>query len=205
MIKRIEKIATFLLILSLVGIFIGWNLSEMAESYTVTATVGTMVSCTTPATSTSFGTIDHTEVYTSSPNVTTTVNSNTSVLVKVYDVGDPSTTTKPGLYKSTSPTAIIGSADDSFADEATLQPGVSGYGIQATTTGPNLVIAPRFNKTGDNVGGLEASSTNAVLLASSSQPVSGEVITVIHKAATSATKPAGDYSDTITYICSSTP
>jgi spore coat protein U-like protein len=63
------------------------------------------------------------------------------------------------------------------------------------------VIASRFNKTGNNVGGLEAGSGNAVTLASSSQPVSGEVITVIHKAATSATKPAGDYSDTITYTC----
>jgi hypothetical protein len=183
-----------------VGIFIGWNLSEMAESYTVTATVTTMVSCDTPATSTSFGTIDNTAVYTSSPNVTTTVNSNTSVFVKVSDTGDG---TNPGLYKSTSPTAIIGSANDSFADEATLQAGVSGYGIQATTTGPNLVIAPRFNKTGNNVGGLEVSPS--VLLASSSQPVSGEVITVIHKAATSATKPAGDYSDTITYTCTTSP
>jgi hypothetical protein len=200
MIKRIEKIATFLLILSLVGIFIGWNLSEVAESYTVTATVATMISCTTPATSTSFGTIDNTAVYTSTPNVTTTVYSNTSVYVKVSDTGDG---TNPGLYKSTSPTAIIGSADDSFADEATLQAGVSGYGIQATTTGPNLVIAPRFNKTGNDVGGLEVSPS--VLLASSSQPVIGEVITVIHKAATSATKPAGDYSDTITYTCSSSP
>jgi hypothetical protein len=202
MIKRIEKIATFLLVLSLVGIFVGWNLSDMAESYTVSATVATMISCTTPATSTSFGTIDNTQVYTSTPNVTTTINSNTSVYVKVYDAGDG---TNPGLYKSTSPTAIIGSANDSFADEATLSAGTSGYGIQATTTGPNLVIAPRFNKTGDNVGGLEAGSTNAVVVASSSQPVSGEVITVIHKAATSASKPAGDYSDTITYTCSSTP
>jgi hypothetical protein len=202
MIKRIEKIAAFLLVLSLVGIFIGWNLSEMAESYTVTATVTTMVSCDTPATSTSFGTIDNTAVYTSSPNVTTTVNSNTSVFVKVYDTGDGS---NPGLYKSTPPIAIIGSANDDYDDEATLQAGVSGYGIQATTTGPNLVIASRFNKTGNNVGGLEAGSANAVLLASSSQPVSGEVITVIHKAATSATKPAGDYSDTITYTCTTSP
>jgi hypothetical protein len=200
MIKRIEKIATFLLVLSLVGIFIGWNLSEMAESYTVTATVAAMISCTTPATSTSFGTIDNTFVATSTPNVTTTVNSNTSVFVKVNDTGDG---TNPGLYKSTSPTAIIGSANDSFADEATLSAGTSGYGIQATTTGPNLVIAPRFNKTGNNVGGLEVSPS--VLLASSSQPVSGEVITVIHKAATSSSKPAGDYSDTITYTCTSTP
>jgi hypothetical protein len=202
MIKRIEKIATFLLVLSLVGIFIGWSLSDMAESYTVSATVATMVSCDTPAASTSFGTMNNTQVYTSSPNVTTTVNANTSVYVKVYDAGDG---TNPGLYKSTSPTSTIGSANDSFADEATLQAGVSGFGIQATVTGPNLVIASRFNKTGNDVGGLEVGSSNAVLLASSSQPVSGEVITVIHKAATSASKPAGDYSDTITYTCTSTP
>jgi hypothetical protein len=198
MINKIKKVATLLLVLSLVGIFIGWNLPEMAESYTVSATVATMVSCDTPAGSTSFGTMDNTQVYTSLPDVTTTVNSNTSVYVKVYDQGNGS---NPGLYKSSAPTGIIGSANDNYDDEATLQAGVSGYGIQATTTGANLVIASRFNKTGNNVGGLEAGSGNAVTLASSSQPVSGEVITVIHKAATSATKPAGDYSDTITYTC----
>jgi hypothetical protein len=175
---------------------------QVSEFWIVVDYTPPTVSCTTPATSTAFGTIDNENVYTSSPDVTTTVttNNSTGFTMKIYDAGDG---TNPGLYKSTSPTAIIGSANDSYADEATLQAGVSGFGIQATTTGPNLVIAPRFNKTGNNVGGLEVSP--AVLLASSSQPVSGEVITVIHKAATSATKPAGDYSDTITYTCTTSP
>ena len=202
MIKKIEKIAKGLLILALVGLLIVWTLPpEPASSHTVTATVATIVTCTTPLSETAFGTIDNTAVYTSSPDATTTVDSNTSVYMRVYDVGGPDATGTPSLYKSAAPTDNIGSADASYADTATLVDGTEGYGIQATTTGANMVIAPRFLKTGNNVGGLEASSTYSVLLASSSVAVSAEVINVIHKAAVPSTQTSGDYSDTITYTC----
>jgi hypothetical protein len=168
------------------------------------ASIAVTIECNTPLTETIFPTLDNNEVYTSSPNATTTVttNNSTGFTMKIYDTGDG---TNPGLYKSTSPTAIIGSANDSFADEATLQAGVSGYGIQATTTSPLITISPRFNKTGNDVGGLEAGSANAVVVASSSVAVSNQVITFIHKAAVSPTKPSGNYSDTIYIVCSANP
>ena len=204
MIKKIEKIAKGLLILALVGLLIVWTLPpEPASSHTVTATVATIVTCTTPLTETAFGTIDTTAVYTSSPNATTTASTTnaTGMTMRIYDVGGPNATGTPSLYKSTAPTDNIGSADSAYADTATLVAGTEGYGIQATTTGPNMVIAPRFLQTGDAVGGLEAGSTYSVVLASSSAAVADEVVTIIHKAAVPATQTAGDYSDTITITC----
>jgi len=165
------------------------------------------VSCTTPLTETIFPTLDNNDVYTSSPDATTTASTTnaTGLTMKIYDVGGPDATGTPSLYKSTAPTDNIGSADASYADTATLVAGTEGYGIQATTTGPNLNIDPRFLWTGNNVGGLEASSTYAVTLASSSAAVADEVVTIIHKAAASATNVAGDYSDTITITCTVNP
>ena len=202
MIKKIEKIAKFLMVLALVGILIVWMLPpEPASSHTVTATVAAVVTCTTPLSTTAFPTIDNTAVFTSSPDATTTVNSNTGVYMRVYDVGGPDATGTPSLYKSTATTDNIGSADSAYADTATLVAGTEGYGIQATTTGPNMAIAPRFLQTGDAVGGLEAGSAYSVVLASSSAAVADEVVTIIHKAAVPATQTAGDYSDTITITC----
>jgi hypothetical protein len=179
----------------------------LLDAYTVIpqiTTASVTISCDTPLTTTTFSTLDNNAVYTSSPNATTTVttNNSTGFTMKVYDAGDG---TNPGLYKSTSPTAIIGSANDSFADEATLSAGTSGYGIQATTTSSQITISSRFNKTGNDVGGLEVGSANAVVVASSSVPVSNQVITFIHKAAVSPTKPPGNYSDTIYIVCSVNP
>jgi hypothetical protein len=168
------------------------------------ASIAVTIECTTSLTETIFPTLDNNAVYTSSPNATTTVttNNSTGFTMKIYDAGDG---TNPGLYKSTSPTSTIGSANDSFVDEATLQAGVSGFGIQATTTSSQITISPRFNKTGNDVGGLEAGSANAVVVASSSVAVSNQVITFIHKAAVSPTKPPGNYSDTIFIVCSANP
>lgn len=199
MAQKIEKNISWFLILSLVMLSLGWFFLEPANSaVTVSATVASMITCTTPLTSTVFGTMSNTAVATSTPNATTTVSSNGTVYVKIKDNGDG--TTNPGLYKSTATTDLIGSADASYTDTATLAAGTEGYGIQATTTGANLVIATRYLKTGTDVGGFERTDQT---MASSSAAVSSEVVTVIHKAAVSAANVAGDYSDTITYTCSS--
>lgn len=211
MLKKIEKIAKGLIILSLVGIFVAMTAGEpVYGDVTVSATVASMISCTTPLTSSDFGTIDNTAVFQSSPIATTTVNSNGQVYMKVYDVGVPTVTTKPGLYCSACPGTddekTIGSADSAYADTATLSAGTEGYGLQATTSASNnLKISTRFATTSANyVGGLEASSTNAVTVASSSAAVSGEVVTTPLRAAVSASQAQGSYSDTITFVCSST-
>lgn len=159
------------------------------------------VTCTTPLTSTSFGSMKDDVVYTSSPNATTTVDCSgcgSGFTMKVYDAGNG---TNPGLYKSTVPTDTIGSANDSYANEATLSLGVEGYGLQATTTSASINIAPRFLKTGNNVGGLEVGSGNAVIVASSTGAVTNQIITHIFKAAVAVTNKAGDYQDTVTIDC----
>lgn len=210
MIKKIEreKIIGLLIVLGLVGFLMSLTFpSEPVSGHGVTATVATMISCTTPLSTTTFGTIDNTAIYTSTPDASTTLSSNAAMQITVYDVGNSTTNTQPGLYKSTATTDVIGSADGSYANTATLATGTEGYGAQATSTGgTNLRIDPRFNypsTTSNTVGGLEASSTNAVMLASSSAAVSpSEVLRVTHKSAVSATNIAGSYQDTITYTCS---
>lgn len=198
MAKKIEKNISWFLILSLVMLSLGWFFLEPVNSaVTVSATVESMISCTTPSTATGFGSLNNLAVATSTPNATTTVSSNGTVYVKIKDNGDG--TTNPGLYKSTATTDLIGSADASYADTATLSAGTEGYGIQATTTG-TIVIATRYLKTGTDVGGFERTDQT---MASSSAAVSSNIITVIHKAAVSTTNVAGDYADTITYTCSS--
>lgn len=165
-----------------------------------TATGEATINCTTPLTSTSFGSIKDDAVYASSPDATTTVttDSSTGFTMKVYDAGDAAS---PGLYKSTSPTDLIGSANAAYADTATLSAGTEGYGIQATTTSANIIIDPRFLKTGDDVGGLEIGSGNAVTVASSTGAVTSQIVTHIFKAAVASTNKAGDYQDAVTIDC----
>lgn len=197
MTQKIEKNISWFLVLSLVVLSMSWFFLEPADSaVTVSATVESMISCSTPSSATAFGSMNQGSVYTSSPDATTTVTSNGTVYVKIKDAGDPS---NPGLYKSVATTDLIGSADASYGDTATLVAGTEGYGIQATTAG-TITIATRYAQTGDAVGGFEIADQT---LASSSAAISGEIITVVHKAAVSASNIAGDYADTITYTCTS--
>lgn len=168
---------------------------------TVSATVPTLVTCTLSTTTTNFGNIDSTAVYTSSPNVITTVSCNPAggCAVQIKDQGDG---TNGGLYKSDAPTHLIPSPNSTLSDIATLSAGTEGYGIQAATTsagsGGTLTLNPRYNQTGNTVGGL---TTTPIQLASSTQPVANREIVVTHKAAISNLTPAGNYQDTITYTC----
>jgi hypothetical protein len=130
-------------------------------------------------------------VSTSSPDITITITSGGGFQINVKDAGNG---TSPGLYKSTSPTYLIQSQN------ATLSAGTDGYGIQATTTNSSISINPKYNKSGNNVGGL---SLTDVVLATSSVAVSSATINIKHKASVSVLAPPGDYQDTIIYTCSS--
>jgi hypothetical protein len=187
--------------LILVAILIGYvifesfvYLASAQTDVTVTATVTTSVTCSVSTTTTSFGTIDPSQIWTSSPNVTTTVSCNPAggCQVQVKDQGNE---TNPGLYNSTA-NYLIQSQD------ATLSPETEGYGIQAATTtagsGSTLSLSSKYNKTGDEVGGLTISYT---VLATSSSPTANREIVVTHKAAISVLTPGGTYQDTITYDC----
>ncbi len=166
----------------------------------VTATVPTVVTCSFSTTTTAFGTIDANNVYTSSPNVTTTVSCNTASGCQVQ-VNDQGSGSQPGLWNSAA-SYLIPSPNFAFSATATLVAGTEGYGIQATTTsagsGGALSINVRYNQTGNTVGGL---TTTTIVLASSSQPVANREVVVTHKAAVSVLTPAGSYQDTITYNC----
>jgi hypothetical protein len=167
-----------------------------SSQVTVSATVLATVSCSSATTTTSFGSVDANSVYTSTPNVTTTMTCANSSLGCTLSVKDAGNGSNPGLYKSTAPTYLITSAD------ATLSAGTDGYGIQAATTtagsGGILSLNSKYNVSGNTVGGL---TLGGLTLASSSATTSNREVVVTHKMAVSATAPSGNYSDTITYSC----
>lgn len=190
-----------------------WQASYEAVSYpnfataatssqvTVSANVAATISCSTSATSTSFGTLTDSAVATASPNVSSTMactNSSAGCTLYVKDAGSGS---NAGLWNSAA-SSLIESPDSSFSATSTLVAGTEGYGIQATTTtagsGATLTIATRYNQSGNTVGGL---ATTTLTLASASATSSGREVIVTHKAAIAAGTPAGSYSDTITYEC----
>ena len=194
-----------ILLVVLAGYFIFESFVDLIyaqDQVTVTATVPTSVTCALSTTTTAFGTINPSAVYTSSPNVTTTVSCNPSAgcQVQVIDQGNG---TNGGLYNS-AVNYLIPSPAAGFPATATLVAGTEGYGIQATTTsagsGGTLTLNTIYNQTGNTVGRLTTSTT---ILASSSQPVANREVVVTHKAAVSGLTPAGNYQDTITYTCTS--
>jgi hypothetical protein len=164
------------------------------ETYSVipqiTTAAAPAITCSLSATSTSFSALTPSAVSTSSPDITITITSSGGFQINVRDTGNG---TNPGLYNSTT-TYLIQSQD------ATLVAGTDGYGIQATTTNSSISINPKYNKSGNDVGGL---SLTDVVLATSSGAVSSSTINVKHKASVSVLAPTGDYQDTITYTCSS--
>ncbi|MDW8279986.1 MAG: hypothetical protein RMK17_02370 [bacterium] len=161
-----------------------------------TALVTLTISCNTSVTSTSFGNIITGSVFTSSPNVSSTMSCSGTTLGCTLYVKDVGSGSNPGLYKSTSPTYLILSSD------ATLNGTSDGYGIQAATTtagsGGILILNPKYNVSGNTVGGLTLSNT---ILASSTSDIVNRQIIITHKAAVSSNALSGSYSDTITYSC----
>jgi hypothetical protein len=178
------------------------DLLRAQTQVTVSATVGTSVTCNLSTTTTNFGTIDTSAVFTSSPNVTTTVSCNPAAGCRV-EIKDQGNTTTPGLYNSAA-NHLIPSPAAGFPATATLVAGTEGYGIQAATTsagsGATLSLNSRYVQTGNTVGGL---TTTTIQLASSTSPTANREVVVTHKSAVSGLTPAGNYQDTITYQCTS--
>lgn len=204
MIKELEKIAKGLLVFSLMGLLFAWISPEpvgAVETITMSAVVGSMIQCNTPMNgqTNSFGTITNTAIAAATTS-STTVSSNGSIYVKVYDQGSGAL---PGLYKDPdlieSPTAANpGNATD------TLQTNAEGYGIMATTTG-TILIATRYDNASDTdiVGGLKYGAGAAEVLASSGSAISGNVVRIDYKASVAASTISGNYLDTVTLDCTS--
>jgi hypothetical protein len=171
------------------GVTRDWDFAMMSIRWIEKPVTGA-VTCTLSSTSTSFSALTPSAVSTSSPDITITITSSGGFQINVRDNNG---TTTPGLYKSNYPTYLIQSQD------ATLSAGTDGYGIQATTTNSSISINSKYNKSGNNVGGL---SLTDVVLATSSVSVSNATINIKHKASVSVLAPTGDYQDTIIYTCS---
>jgi len=168
---------------------------------TVTATVDPSITCAFTGMTTNFASLTTGAVSTSDTDTTVTVTTNagTGFSLTVRDAGN---TTNPGLYKSVATTYLIGSADSSYGDTATLAAAADGFGIQGSTSGGSggsVTVAARYLQTSNTVGGLELTDTT---LASATAAVSGRIVTVVHKAAVSGLAVAGAYTDTLTYVCS---
>jgi hypothetical protein len=165
----------------------------------ITTAAGATVSCSSAGSPSAFGALSAGAISTAAPNVTTTMSC-TFAGGCTLNVKDGGNGTNPGL--TTTPTYIIGSADSSYGDTATLAAGTEGYGIQAATTsagsGGVVLVYPRYKQTGNAVGGLELTNQG---LASSSVAITDREIAVTHKTAISGLTQAGTYQDVITYSC----
>ncbi len=210
MIKELEKIAKGLLVFSLGGLLIAWVLPETvfsAQTVIMSAIVpATMISCTTPMNgqTNSFGTINSDAIYYATTS-STTMESSGEIYMKVYDSGN--TTDKPGLWYVTASSLIESPWATDTDATATLSAagGSEGYGIVATTTGANLVIATRYDyaSTSNIVGGLEYGSGAAEVVASSTDPVPVETVYIDYEVTVAVSTPGGTYVDTVTIDCSS--
>ncbi len=172
------------------------------SAVTVTATVGTSISCSTDNSSTAFGTLTTGSITTSTPTASTTMSCNIGNGCTLYinDVGNGAN----GGLATTSPAYLIPSPNAAYNATATLVAATEGYGVIGTTTavgsGGALGIAARYLQdfAGNTVGGLTVST---LTLASSTVAVSNREVVVKHKAAISGTTQAASYTDTITYTC----
>jgi len=164
---------------------------------------GPAITCTTPLDGqvNNFGTIDNTAVYNATTS-STTISSDGIVYMKVYDNGSGA---NPGLWKD--PDLIESPWATTTDATATLSINMEGYGIVATTSGPNLVINTRYDRASSTniVGALEQGIGNAVTVASSSSATNNEVVRVDYKVAVNILTPPGAYQDIVTFICSTSP
>lgn len=175
--------------------------AETSSAVAVTATVTTVISCSSSPTDTAFGTLSSTATTTASPRASTTMacaNAGSGCVLKVKDAN-------AGLA-TTSPFYLIPSPNANFDASTTLSAGIEGYGIQATSSGTtgsgaSLTLGGRYNIRGGDVGGL--ASTTSQTLATANNTTTGREVTIDHLAIVSASTPGGSYTDTITFECTS--
>lgn len=172
---------------------------------TVNATVDPSITCAFTGMTTTFASLTTGAISTSDTSTTITLSTNagSGLNVTVYDAGNA---TNPGLYKSSGTTYLIGSADSSYTNIATLAAGTDGFGLTASSSGGSgatLTVDGRFDASGgsNEVGGLEVGASAAVPIAAATGALASRVLTIVHKAAVSGLAPAGSYTDTLTYVC----
>jgi len=214
-VKSISWIVTLVLIGTLVVTMISFfpeSTRGFDDSVSAWASVGTSISCNVIPDALAFGTLTTGLVSEATDTATTTLTSNTTAFIKIYDWGDSPNATS-GLYAATStPSYNIQSAGNGRATSTLVASTGEGYGLRAATTtagsGAEMELGERYKTwyldqfSSDAVGGLVYGTSSAIVIASSSATVTGREVVVSHKAAISASASAGDYKDTILYICS---
>src|SRR3989344_5836616 len=175
---------------------------------TVDATVDPSITCSFTGLTTTFSSLTTGAISTSDTSTTITASSNAQggINIIVYDAGNA---TNPGLYKSAGTTYLIGSADSTYSNLATLAAATDGFGISASSasgSGAALTVDGRFDASGgaNEMGGLEVGAGAAISIAAASGALASRILTIVHKAAVSGLAPAGSYTDTITYVCTAT-
>ena len=164
------------------------------NDWTVTWGAAATVSCDADITSTAFGTLTPSSVFTASPNASTTMTCGAPGCTLSITSANAGLATSTPAYTipSTSPTQNLESG------------GTEGYGITATTTaggsGGTLAIYSRydFDNGGSTVGGL---TTGGFGVASSTAAITNRQLIIKHRAAISVLTNAAQYEDTLTYSC----
>ncbi len=130
------------------------------------------------------GTLSPTLVSSATNSLTLSSNASNGSNVSVMDAN-------AGLYNSADSHKIISTT-------TTLQAGVEGYGINASTTYSGLNIEYPYNGTGDSIGGL--SQTASSTLCSSTTTVNAANIVINYLASISNITPSGPYQDQVIFI-----
>lgn len=172
---------------------------------TVNATVDPSITCSFSGLTTTFTSLTTGAVSTAGSTTAITISTNAANGVSVT-VRDDGNGTNPGLFRSASPTYLIGSADSSYNNLVTLAAGTDGYGAKAVSSGGSgaaLTVDGRFDASGgaNEVGGLEVGAANAVSIAAGTGAMANRVLTITYMAAVSGLAPAGSYTDNVTYVC----
>lgn len=155
------------------------------------ATISTYIIADIAGTTVSFDELSFENISTALPPTLLTVSTNaeSGYVIRVRGKGNGA---EAGLYSQSANTVIASLT-------TTLTPGVEGYGIQASSAAAS--IANPYDGSGTDVGGL---SRNLQDLGRNSGPVLSEIITVIAKATVAKETAVADYTDTLTFIITTT-
>lgn len=195
---KVLFIATTLSLIMVAGLVLPLYSEGATSSVTVTATVGSSVSCSS-AGAPNFSALTSAGISTADVPATTTMSCNSALGCNLT----VSSTVLNGVAGLASTTDIIESQTDTNTTKV-LSAGTDGYGMQVTSTaagsGAVLGVVSRWVQTGDTVGLV---SSTAISVASASSPFSSRELSQTFKAAVSALTQSTNYVNTLTYTCTS--
>lgn len=178
--------------------FVGTNGTTIGDSDTVTikATVDPVptISCNINTPTVNIGTIPKGGNYvTATGTISASTNARYGYYWAIYGKGNGTTA---GLYKSTTPTHLISSYNDTGTINLAT---TTGFGIQASNQ--SATIGSNFSAGSTIFGSLGVGSSQAKILVSKGSTASEEITTLTLGAKASTSAEAGSYTETLTFIC----